>query len=100
MRSLVQIQNSPAGGIAQLVERCLCKADVSGSSPLISTALSVEGNFYCLCTLINIGLTRRSRFSFLRPHGVRNKNERAYETELFESNELRAYGGYLGTQRR
>ena len=25
------------GGIAQLVERCLCKADVSGSSPLIST---------------------------------------------------------------
>jgi hypothetical protein len=25
------------GGIAQLVERCLCKADVSGSSPLTST---------------------------------------------------------------
>ena len=25
------------GGIAQLVERCPCKADVSGSSPLIST---------------------------------------------------------------
>ena len=24
-------------GIAQLVERCLCKADVSGSSPLTST---------------------------------------------------------------
>ena len=24
------------GGIAQLVERCLCKADVSGSSPLTS----------------------------------------------------------------
>ena len=26
------------GGIAQLVERCPCKADVSGSSPLISTS--------------------------------------------------------------
>ena len=25
------------GGIAQLVERCLCTADVSGSNPLIST---------------------------------------------------------------
>ena len=25
------------GDIAQLVERCLCKADVSGSSPLISS---------------------------------------------------------------
>ena len=37
MRSLVQIQNGPAGGIAQLVERCLCTANVSGSSPLIST---------------------------------------------------------------
>ena len=45
MRSLVQVQHGPAkmfkiisqgGGIAQLVERCLCKADVSGSSPLIS----------------------------------------------------------------
>ena len=36
VRSLVRIQDSP-GGIAQLVERCLCKADVSGSSPLTST---------------------------------------------------------------
>ena len=27
------------GGIAQLVERCLCKADVSGSTPLISNLL-------------------------------------------------------------
>ena len=25
------------GGIAQLVERCFCTADVSGSNPLIST---------------------------------------------------------------
>ena len=38
-RSLVQVQNSPNGDIAQLVERCLCTADVSGSSPLISTIL-------------------------------------------------------------
>jgi hypothetical protein len=37
VRSLVQIQNGPDGGIAQLVERCLCTANVSGSSPLIST---------------------------------------------------------------
>jgi hypothetical protein len=26
-----------SGDIAQLVERCLCTADVSGSNPLIST---------------------------------------------------------------
>ncbi len=28
------------GGIAQLVERCLCKAEVSGSSPLTSMSES------------------------------------------------------------
>ena len=39
MRSLVQIQNGPVGGIAQLVECCLCTANVSGSSPLISTKI-------------------------------------------------------------
>ena len=27
----------PSGGLAQLVERCLCKAEVRGSSPLAST---------------------------------------------------------------
>ena len=39
MRSLVQVQDGPFGfgGIAQLVERLLCKQDVSGSSPLTST---------------------------------------------------------------
>lgn len=61
MRSLVQVQDGPPpteslrkeviidllsrsvvtekmrGGIAQLVERLLCKQDVSGSSPLTST---------------------------------------------------------------
>jgi hypothetical protein len=30
------------GGIAQLVERCLCKADASGSNPLISTCFSIR----------------------------------------------------------
>jgi hypothetical protein len=28
---------NPSGGLAQLVERLLCKQDVSGSSPLTST---------------------------------------------------------------
>ena len=39
MRSLVQVQDGPfgVGGLAQLVERLLCKQDVSGSSPLTST---------------------------------------------------------------
>ena len=38
MRSQVQILDGPSdGGIAQLVERCFCTADVSGSNPLIST---------------------------------------------------------------
>ena len=38
MRSLVQVQDGPfeIGGLAQLVERLLCKQDVSGSSPLTS----------------------------------------------------------------
>ena len=42
MRSLVQVQDGPylyVGGIAQLVERLLCKQDVSGSSPLTSIIL-------------------------------------------------------------
>ena len=45
MRSLVQVQHSPwHGGIAQLVERCLCKADASGSSPLTSSqAFNLKG---------------------------------------------------------
>ena len=42
VKSLVQVQHGPeyfydVGGIAQLVERCFCMADVSGSNPLIST---------------------------------------------------------------
>jgi hypothetical protein len=38
VRSLVQVQDGPFvfGGLAQLVERLLCKQDVSGSSPLTS----------------------------------------------------------------
>ena len=70
MRSLVQIQDGPAGGIAQLVERCLCKANVSGSSPLTSTtSLILRENFLKL-------------------------------SKLFKFKKLRAYGGYLGIQRR
>jgi hypothetical protein len=44
VRSLVRVQDGPPkeqhqerGGLAQLVERLLCKQDVSGSSPLTST---------------------------------------------------------------
>ena len=54
MRSLVQVQDGPylyVGGIAQLVERLLCKQDVSGSSPLTSTEYHLlhivkEGNCF------------------------------------------------------
>ena len=70
MRSLVQIQDGPAGGIAQLVERCLCKANVSGSSPLTST-----------------------NFPFIGAHFLKLE-------KLFKFKEVRAYGGYLGIQRR
>ena len=38
MHSLVSRQDLKAGGLAQLVERLLCKQDVSGSSPLTSIA--------------------------------------------------------------
>jgi hypothetical protein len=37
----VNLTLSGPGSIAQLVERCLCKADVSGSSPLTSTRLLI-----------------------------------------------------------
>ena len=39
MRSLVQVQDGPfgVGGLAQLVERLLCKQDVRSSSLLTST---------------------------------------------------------------
>ena len=57
MRSLVRVQDGPlSGGIAQLVERLLCKQDVSGSSPLTSTTKSYErvqqddGNVILLCS--------------------------------------------------
>jgi hypothetical protein len=39
VRSQVQILDGPHGGIAQLVERCLCKADVRSSSLLTSIDL-------------------------------------------------------------
>ena len=35
-----------SGGLAQLGERCLCKADVNGSSPLTSTKDAVKTNFH------------------------------------------------------
>ena len=38
MHSLRSRQDLKAGGLAQLVERLLCKKDVSGSSPLTSIA--------------------------------------------------------------
>jgi hypothetical protein len=38
MQSLLSRQDLTAGGLAQLVERLLCKQDVSGSSPLTSIA--------------------------------------------------------------
>ena len=38
---LFYINNPPEGGIAQLVERLLCKQDVIGSNPVTSTNLNV-----------------------------------------------------------
>ena len=51
VRSMVQVHHGPIelcfGGIAQLVERCFCTAEVSGSIPLISkTFLSMRLNIY------------------------------------------------------
>ena len=39
---LFYINNPPEGGIAQLVERLLCKQDVIGSNPVTSTNLVLE----------------------------------------------------------
>ena len=38
---LFNINNPPEGGIAQLVERLLCKQDVIGSNPVTSTNFQV-----------------------------------------------------------
>jgi hypothetical protein len=53
VNDLVQVFNALSmlntikeGGIAQLVERCPCKAEVSGSSPLISTR-TIHKVFIC-----------------------------------------------------
>ena len=48
MRSQVQVLNGPAGGIAQLVERCLCTADVGGSNPFISIQDKISEAFLSL----------------------------------------------------
>ena len=60
MRSLVQVQDGPfgVGGLAQLVERLLCKQDVSGSSPLTSTEYHlfhklIEGNCFRCDQILN-----------------------------------------------
>jgi hypothetical protein len=51
------------GGLAQLVERLLCKQDVSGSSPLTSTrALALSGIDESFSTLF-IALIKRGRES-------------------------------------
>ena len=39
---LFYTNNPPEGGIAQLVERLLCKQDVIGSNPVTSTNLGLE----------------------------------------------------------
>ena len=69
MRSLVQVQDGPfgVGGLAQLVERLLCKQDVSGSSPLTSTGRPLIAiHFEGLCDVIWIyPLTEPSFLSFL-----------------------------------
>ncbi len=41
-----KFDNSSYGGIAQLVERQLCKLEVRGSNPLASKAESVEAKIY------------------------------------------------------
>jgi len=72
VRPLVQIQNSPAGGIAQLVERCLCKADVSGSSPLISTANLVNS---FLWIKKDKAMKSRSKFIFVSDYFLEEKSQ-------------------------
>ena len=60
----------PTGGIAQLVERCLCKANVSSSNLLISIFPT------CWDLILKLRII------------------------YFKVKEIRAYGGYLGIQRR
>ena len=45
--------DGPPGGIAQLVERCFCTADVSGSNPLISTNRNNTQSIWTTDTLLN-----------------------------------------------
>ena len=45
-KSAIEIRNFLWGGIAQLVERQLCKLEVRGSNPLASKAESVEAKIH------------------------------------------------------
>ena len=69
MRSLVQVQDGPylyVGGIAQLVERLLCKQDVSGSSPLTSTdQLPDNSNWRLLFVKCDLDVVQLNEPSFL-----------------------------------
>ncbi len=68
MRSLVQVQDGPfvVGGIAQLVERLLCKQDVSGSSPLTSTdQLPDNSNWRLLFVKCDLDVVQLKEPSFL-----------------------------------
>ena len=68
MRSLVQVQDGPfvVGGIAQLVERLLCKQDVSGSSQLTSTdQLPDNSNWRLLFVKCDLDVVQLKEPSFL-----------------------------------
>ena len=43
----IQTSKSKSGGLAQLVERLLCKQEVSGSNPLSSTSDRDKNNLVC-----------------------------------------------------
>ena len=113
MRSLVQVQNSPNGGIAQLVERCLCKAEVIGSNPIGSTIEQTRVHEYfvgarfslrsaqyrtvsaCFRTTASHVTIQLYVGSFSALHGRQCKNARSYKSlqpdmrnELYAVNQL------------
>ena len=66
MRSLVQVQDGPylyVGGIAQLVERLLCKQDVVGSNPSGSTMLCWKSSLRLRSSSEAVAKTMRRRRS-------------------------------------
>ena len=74
------------GGIAQLVERQLCKQDFRGSSPLTSTSAAEKQPDVCKVLLDNRGRRAESRLTYAREERL-SGNAQQGERKQFQGKE-------------